>query len=283
MTSTLSLPDSRVLSYTLDQSPADAPIVLLSNSLCNPYHGWDHIVKAINKAGFRTLRYDQPGHGKSTAPKNLDTTFESMADDAHHLLESLKISKLHAWIGISMGAAAGITFVAKYPHVVSKLVICDTITASPVNAGVDDLFAPRVAAARKDGNMENTIQGTMERWFGKQWIEQNRDEAERMVSVMSGTTLDGFETCCNAIRSKTFDLRPLFAHVGAGVDDALLVVGEKDANLPQTMEDMRLKIEQGFNVEGKGKEINLVVIKDAGHVSFIDGREQFIADVVGWL
>lgn len=283
MASTLSLPDSRVLNYALDKSPENAPIVLLSNSLCAPLNGWDHVVPVLNKRGFRTLRYDQPGHGGSSAPKNLDTTFESIADDVNHLLKHLQIPKLHGWIGVSMGAATGIIFAAKYPGLVSKMAICDTISSSPINAGVEDLFGQRVAAAREAGNLDAITQGTLERWFGKEWLESNPEEAARMRSVMSGTTVDGFETCCHALRGKDFDLRPLFTKVGAGVDDALLVVGEKDANLPETMEEMRVKVEEGFKAAGKDKKIDLVLIQNAGHVCFIDGFDQFVSKVISWL
>ncbi|KPM42510.1 hypothetical protein AK830_g4044 [Neonectria ditissima] len=283
MASSLTLPDSRTLSYSLDPSPKDAPIIILSNSLSAPFGIWDHVVKALNRDGFRTLRYDQPGHGRSSAPAALDTTFDSMADDVHSLLQSLDMAQVHAWIGVSMGAAAGIYFATKYPRVIGKLVICDTISASPVNAGVEDLFGARVAAARDAGNMDATIQGTMERWFGKPWMDKNPDEAGRVRKVMAGTTVDGFETCCNALSSETFDLRPRLARVGAAVDDALLVVGDKDANLPETMADMRDKIEEGFRTAGKDNSIRLVVIKDAGHVCFIDGPDQFASSVLAWV
>jgi hypothetical protein len=97
---------------------------------------------------------------------------------------------------------------------------------------------------------------------------------------MRSTTLDGFETCCAALRSPTFDLRPLFTKVGSGVDDALLVVGAKDANLPQTMETMRENIEVGFNTAGKERKILLKVIPDAGHVCYVDGFEKFCQTVL---
>ncbi|KAM5343266.1 hypothetical protein ACJ41O_014232 [Fusarium nematophilum] len=283
MASTLTLPDSRTLSYSLDTAPEGKPVVILSNSLCAPFGIWDHVVKALNNDGFRTLRYDQPGHGSSSAPKALDTTFDSMADDVNHLLATLGINKVHAWIGVSMGAAGGIYFTTKYPNIVSKLAICDTISSSPINAGVDDLFGPRVAAAREAGNLDATIQGTLERWFGNDWLAKNPQEAQRVRGVMSGTTIDGFEACCNALRSETFDLRPRFEKVGASVEDALCVVGEKDANLPQTMAEMRDKIEEGFKAAGKSNKIDLVVIKDAGHVCFIDGPEQFESAVLRWV
>jgi 3-oxoadipate enol-lactonase len=283
MASTFTLPDSRKLSYSLDEAPRDAPVVLLANSLCAPFTAWDHVVPKLNEAGFRSLRYDQPGHGESSAPQALDTTFDSMADDVKTLLSSLGISKLHAWIGVSMGAAAGIVFTTKYPGIVSKLAIVDTISCSPVNAGIDDPFGPRVATAREAGNMEGITQGTLERWFGKAWLEANPQETQRMRNLMHRTSVDGFETCCHALRSESFNLRPLFGKVGSSVDDALCVVGEKDANLPQTMEVMRQQVEEGFATSGKTKTVELAVIKDAGHVCFVDGFDQFIQVITPFL
>ncbi|KAH7305803.1 Alpha/Beta hydrolase protein [Stachybotrys elegans] len=277
------LPDSRKLSYALDAAPTDAPIVLLSNPLCAPLQVWDHVVPAINQKGFRTLRYDQPGHGGSSAPPALDTTFDSMADDVSELLKALKITKLHAWVGVSMGAAEGFYFVTRYPGIVSKFVVCDTIASSPVNAGVEDAFGPRVAAVRQSRTMEKAVQETMERWFGNDFIAANKDEAERMRSIMLSTTIDGFETCCHALRSSSFDLHPLYEKVAGGVDDALFVVGEKDANLPQAMDKMREEVQQGFAAAGKPKQLDLVVIKNAGHVCFIDGKEQFLETVLSFL
>ncbi|KAJ4316105.1 hypothetical protein N0V84_008034 [Fusarium piperis] len=283
MASTLTLPNSRTLAYALDTTPKDGPLVILSNPLCASFSLWDHVVKVLNDNGFRTLRYDQPGHGGSSAPKNLDATFDSMADDVHHLLESLEIKKVDSWIGVSMGASTGIYFTTKFPNKVSRLAICDTISSSPVNAGVEDLFVQRVAAAREAGNLDTTIQGTMERWFGKGWLRRNQEEAQRVQTLMSRTTLDGFETCCNALSSNTFDLRPLLEKVGESVDDAVVIVGQNDANLPVVMADMRAKINEGFKAAGKEKLISLYVIRDAGHVCFIDGLEQFTDTILTWL
>ena len=174
-------------------------------------------------------------------------------------------------------------FVAKYPGVLSKIVICDTISTSPVNAGTTDVFGQRIAAARKADSMDDIREGTMDRWFGKDWMAANPAETERMRALMRSTTLDGFETCCAALRSPTFDLAPLLQKVGAGCDDALLMVGEKDADLPVKMEDMRKGIEKGFHSAGKQKQISLKVIEKAGHVPYIDGLEQFTKTLVSFL
>lgn len=284
MASTVSLPDARQLAYALDTEPKDAPIVILSNSLCAPFTAWDHVVPVLNKNGFRTLRYDQPGHGDSSAPAQLTaTTFTSIADDVKHLLKTLGIETVHSWVGVSMGAATGVYFATRFPHVVSKLAICDTISCSPSKAGVEDAFGPRVSAARRDGHMGKLLEGTLDRWFGKAWLDGNPEETERMRKLMLRTSLDGFETCCHALRSETFDLRPLFGKVGASVDEAVLIVGEKDADLPRTMEDMRAKVEEGFSTAGKPKQITLEVIDNAGHVCFIDGLDQFNQTILSFL
>ncbi|KAF9880329.1 saga-like transcriptional regulatory complex subunit spt3 [Colletotrichum karsti] len=278
----LNLPDRRVLSYHLS-SEGSEPVVLLANSLSAPFAAWDHVVKFLTENGFRTLRFDQPGHGQSSAPKNLDTEFESIADDVHHLLQSLKITKLYAWIGVSMGAATSFYFVNKYPGVVHKVAICDTISSSPKKAGVEDAFGPRAKAAREAGNMQEQVEGTMERWFGADWVKANPEEAARVRAIMNQTTVEGFATCIHALQSDKFDIRPLFEKVGACVDEALLIVGEKDANLPQAMGEMREKVEQGFKAAGKNLKIELKVIKNAGHVCFIDGFEQFKEVILAYL
>jgi 3-oxoadipate enol-lactonase len=149
---------------------------------------------------------------------------------------------------------------------------------------VEDAFGPRVEQARRDGNMEAMTQATLERWFGTAWMDAHAQETARMRSLMLGTSVDGFEACCHALRSETFDLRPLFAQVGAAVEEALCVVGERDANLPQAMEVMRGKMEEGFRAAGKDdNKVELKVIRDAGHVCFIDGYEQFMQVITTFL
>lgn len=284
MASSITLPDSRKLSYSFDESPPDGPTVLLSSPLCAPFTAWDHVVPILNRNGFRTLRYDPPGHGDSSAPDALDTTtFDSISDDVRLLLRSLNIAKLHSWVGVSMGAATGIVFTTKYPGVVSKLVICDTISSSPVNANVDDTFGPRVDAARAAGSMDSSVHGTLERWFGTEWLDANPQETQRMRDLMLRTSINGFETCCHALRSPSFDLRPLFAKIGASVDEAVCVVGEKDANPLHAMSVMRAKIAEGFAAAGKSNNVELVIIKNAGHVCFIDGLDQFSQIITSFL
>ncbi|KAF3056231.1 3-oxoadipate enol-lactonase 2 [Daldinia childiae] len=284
--SSLSLSSSRTLSYALTpvSSKPEAPVVLLSNSLAAPFPTWDHVVPKLTSRGFGVLRYDHPGHGASSVPVDLSsTTLETMADDVRELLNHLSISRVHAWIGVSMGAATGIVFAAKYPGIIEKLVVCNTISCSPLRAGDIDIFEPMVREAKETDSMDQTVQSILERWFGLAWMNANPDETRRMRQIMLTTSIDGFETCCAALRSDTFDLLPLAEKAGQGIDDALFIVGENDTDLPEYMLPLRDGIQRGLKEKDSQASIRFEVIKNAGHVSYIDGYDQFIAVITEFL
>ncbi|KAI0135900.1 zearalenone lactonase [Daldinia grandis] len=284
--SSLALPSSRTLSYALTSVPSrpEAPVVFLSNSLAAPFAMWDHIVPKLTSEGFGVLRYDHPGHGASSVPADLSsTTFETMADDVRELLSHLSIPRVHAWVGVSMGAATGIVFAAKYPGIIGKLVICNTISCSPLTAGGTDIFDPMTRGAREAGAMDGVVQSILERWFGLAWMSANPDETRRVRQIMLTTSIDGFETCYAALRSDTFDLLPLAEGAGQGIDDALFVVGENDTDLPEHMLKLRDGVQRGLRGKGSQASIGFEVIRNAGHVSYIDGYDQFVTVIISYL
>lgn len=292
------LSSGRPLSYEFTyKTEPTRPTILLSNSLTSQFRFWDRVVETLHNAGFRIIRYDHPGHGQSGVPSDLSsTTFSSLADDVHALLTSPGITRyfsgvnslanltplLHAWIGVSMGAALGTVFAVAHPGMIRNLVICDTIANSPLLTGADP-FGPRVEAARKAGSMDKAVEETMQRWFGDKWLAANPDEAGRVRALMQTTSVDGFETCCAALRSKTFDNRPLFSKLASCVEHVRLVVGENDADLPTVMGNMREEVQKGFDAVGRQEKVELIIIPNSGHVSFVDGYEDFMKAVLPFL
>ncbi|KAL5606980.1 uncharacterized protein BROUX77_004173 [Berkeleyomyces rouxiae] len=283
MTSTLTLANGQVIAYRLDLINLHSPVVILSNPLCAPLTIWDNIIPSLHAAGFSVLRYNQPGHEQSSAPSPpSECSFDYIAKAVHELLQQLKITTVHAWVGVSMGAATGVVFTSKYPSLVKRIVICGTTSLSPINAGQPNIFASRVSAAREAGSLEPTVSSTMDRWFGQEFLKIHEAEAARIKESMLTTSLDGFEACCAALSSASFDLRPLFKGLGECVREALLLAGEKDADMPIQMADMCDKLQEGFKGEGRGK-VELKVIKNAGHVPFIDATDDFVQLVVPFL
>ncbi|CAK7212449.1 hypothetical protein SEUCBS140593_001507 [Sporothrix eucalyptigena] len=279
--SSFTLACGRLMAYHLSGSASSTkPVVLLSNSLCEDYTSWDRVTPVIETLGYRVLRYDQPGHGRSPAPatstERAQTTFSSLADEVAELLTHLKITRLHAWVGVSMGGIKGAYFAARHPNIVQKLVVADAIACSPTVASAPaDVFANRVVAAKAAGNMDQDLKNTATRWFGDAWIQANPDEFQRMDVSMKTTTFEGLEACCAALSSPDFDLRPLYPSVGQGADEALIIAGEKDADLPVKMQDMRAQIEASLKAHGKAQSVDLSIVANAGHVPYVDGFQQF--------
>ncbi|CAK7222125.1 hypothetical protein SBRCBS47491_004763 [Sporothrix bragantina] len=277
--STFALPDGRRLRYTLTfPDEPERRTVVLSSLLATTAAVWDDVVEVLHQNGFRALTYDHPGHGGSSAPADLQrNTFQGMADDVFALLQSLSLSKVYAWIGCSLGAATGVVFAARHPGVLDRMVVCDTISGSPGNLGAPDAFTPRIKALR-DGQatMEEGLAQTRERWLGKEFLDRHPEKAAWLAQLMSETTLDGFEACIAALLSPGFDLREI--EPGIGVDKLLVVVGEKDADLPTTMEALADQIR-----DGDKRVVDFRVIKNAGHASFIDGFDSWCEVVVKFL
>ncbi|CAK7203066.1 hypothetical protein SEUCBS139899_005795 [Sporothrix eucalyptigena] len=279
MASSFALPDGRRIQYTLTfPDEPQRPTIILSSLLATTAAVWDDVVNVLQKNGFRTLAYDHPGHGGSGVPADLKSnTLQEMADGVFALLQSLSLNAVHAWIGCSLGAATGVVFATRHPGVLGHLVVCDTISGSPGNVGAPDAFTPRVKALR-DGQatLEEGLAQTRERWLGKEFLESHPKKTAWLTQLMSETTLDGFETCIAALLSPGFDLRKIAPTVG--VDRVLVVVGEKDADLPTTMKALSEQMKE----EGK-RLVGFHVLPNAGHACFVDAFDPWCKVVLPFL
>src|SRR5204863_6668968 len=84
--------------------PADAPVLVLSNSLGTDLSMWDAQMPAL-AVRFRVLRYDTRGHGASPVTPGPYTIGE-LGRDVLRLFDALKIRRAH-FCGLSMGGMVG--------------------------------------------------------------------------------------------------------------------------------------------------------------------------------
>lgn len=117
--------DGLSLTY-LDEGPSDGDPVLLihgfaSNKRVNWVSpGWVH---TLNGAGYRTIAFDNRGHGDSDKPHDAGSyTPEKMAGDAAALLDQLEISSAHI-MGYSMGARISAFLAMRNPEKVKTLIL----------------------------------------------------------------------------------------------------------------------------------------------------------------
>ncbi len=85
---------------------------------------WDpRLVQALSR-GFRTIRFDNRGTGRSDDSEE-EYTMRLLADDAAGLLDALGIARAHV-LGISMGGMIAQELALAHPEKVGRLVLCST-------------------------------------------------------------------------------------------------------------------------------------------------------------
>jgi pimeloyl-ACP methyl ester carboxylesterase len=111
--------DEGGLYYEIFGNPKDPPVVLIHAGFLDS-RMWDGQFELFGKEGFRIIRYDMRGSGKSTRPTK-------QFDDARDLVELLKFLKIEkrrvSLAGVSNGGSTAIDFALKYPDRVGCLVL----------------------------------------------------------------------------------------------------------------------------------------------------------------
>jgi 3-oxoadipate enol-lactonase len=239
-------PDGCPINYEVE-GPANAPALILCNSLGTDLHMWDDQAPVWSKH-FRLVRYDRRGHGRSGAPKG-PYTMDMLGRDALAVADAAGVKKFN-WCGLSMGGMVGQWMGANARDRVERLVLSNTHYYYADKQPWHDRmkFAQDKGLAALSGPQ-------MERWFTKEFRERSPQAVAKVVAMFTATNLDGFLGCCAAVRD--MDFRASTPTITA---PAMIIVGSKDpATLPEFGEAIHKMI--------KGSEL---VALDAAHLSNVE-------------
>jgi 3-oxoadipate enol-lactonase len=237
------------------QGDAGAPVVFMTHSILSSSMMWEGQAAILASEGWRVVRADTRGHGASHAP----TAPYAMADlvaDTVAVLDALHIERAH-YVGLSLGGMSGLGLGIAHPNRLLSLCICDARADAPpaVAAPWDERIA--IAAAQGCGAL---AAATVERWFGKAFLEANPAVAQRFIATASANSAEGFIGCARAIQGLNY-----LADVGRITTPTTLVVGGNDGVLPQVMRELQALIPEAVLAE----------IPHAGHLPNIDQPEAF--------
>ncbi len=205
------------VAYTED-GPADAPVVVLSNSLGATRAMWDPQVPALAER-FRVISYDTRGHGESPAPAG-PYTIDDLVDDVVALLDRLGVERAHV-AGLSLGGMTGMRLAAREPgRVLGLAVLCSSAKPDPQG------FLDRAVAVRSGGTapLAPTIAA---RWLTPAYAAEHPDLVARLEAMIVGADDEGYASCCEAVGR--LDLREDLARISA---PTLVVSGTEDPALP---------------------------------------------------
>lgn len=250
------------LHYQLD-GPADAPVLVLSNSLGTDLHMWDAQIAAFTQH-FRVLRYDTRGHGGSLVTQG-PYSIEQHGLDVLALLDALELAQVH-FCGLSMGGLIGQWLGINAPERLNRLVICNTAA----KIGTPQIWNSRIDAVLRDGEagMHALREGTITRWFTPAFAAAQPEVVEPVVAVLVNTSPEGYAASCAAVRDA--DFREQVAAISLPV---LVVAGQSDP--VTTTDDGHFLVE---HIAG-----SRMVVLDAAHLSSVEASEVFARSVLDFL
>jgi 3-oxoadipate enol-lactonase len=228
--------------------PADAPALVLSNSLGSTLAMWDPQVPAL-ASRFRVLRYDHRGHGGSPVPPGPYTLAE-LGGDVRALLDRYELARV-SFCGVSLGGLVGMWLASHAPDRVDRLVLCCTAPRfAPARA-----WAERAALVRAEGTGA-VAEAVVGRWFTPSFAARAPDLVARMRAMVASTPAEGYAACCDAIERG--DLRPELAAIKA---PTLVIAGADDPAAPP---------EQAYAIAEEVAGARVVVVPHAAHLANVE-------------
>jgi 3-oxoadipate enol-lactonase len=202
------------LEYRLD-GPAEAPVLMLSNSLGTSLAMWEPQMPALT-GHFRVLRYDARGHGRSSVPPG-DYAIAQMGEDALALLRHVGARRAH-FCGLSMGGMVGMWLGINAPAVIDRLALCNTAA----RIGPPDNWNARIARVR-EGGMSAIVEAVLARWFTPAFIDSGAPAVQEARAMLLATSPQGYCGSCAAVRD--MDQRD---DIGRIIAPTLVVAGTRD-------------------------------------------------------
>ena len=242
------------------EGPANAPVLMMSNSLGTNLHMWDDQAPAFSKQ-FRLVRYDRRGHGKSEAPQG-PYTMDRLGRDVLSIADALGVKRFN-WCGLSMGGMVGQWLGANAPDRLEKLIVSNTHYYYADKQPWHDRIK-----FTQDKGLAALAPMQMERWFTKGFREKNAQAIARITEMFVATPVDGFIGCCEAVRDMDFRQSTPTITV-----PTMVIVGSQDpATPPSAGEDIHKMI----------KGSTLVAI-DAAHLSNVEQPKAYTDAVLNFL
>jgi 3-oxoadipate enol-lactonase len=240
------------------RGPADAPVLVLSNSLGTTQELWDRQLPALLQH-FRVLTYDHPGHGSSGLPDR-PCTVESLTHSLVTLLDELGLERV-SLCGVSLGGMVGMALAVEAPERVDRLVLACT----SAHLGPREAWDERARSVRAEG-MEGIADTVVERWFTPGFAREEPRTVARFRALLAATPPEGYARCCEAIAA--WDARESISAIAAPV---LVIAGADDPATPMVHAELIASGIAGARVR---------VVQHAAHLANVERPEAFTGAVL---
>lgn len=249
---------------------------------------WRTTIEHLSLEGYRVIAPDQIGFGKSSKPEHFHYTFQQLALNTRHLLDSLQISKT-AVLGHSMGGMLATRFTLMYPEITEKLILENPI-------GLEDwkLVAPYKPVEwwyqnelKKDYAAIKSYQLTS--YYDNKW----KTAYDEWVNLLAGWTLNSDYKRIAWNAALTYDMiftQPVLYEFSEIKAPTLLIIGTRDRTAlgkplvgKEVSKTMGLYNELGKKTQKAIPNSELVEIPGIGHLPHIESFDKFIEPLLNFL
>ena len=259
-------------------SGASGPAVVLIHGHSVDLRMWDGQLPALRAAGYRVIRYDVRGHGRSMAPPT-GYTWESYSADLRDLLdrvnvegpaaESLALDAAHV-VGLSMGGGIALQFALDFPPRVLSLTLVDSaLPGFPYSDELSGWIEALVAAVRSEGP-----RAAFERlWLAGPLFDGLRrfpDRFQRLREMVSGFPAVEYR---EGAADRAY-VANVIGRLGEVTAPALVIAGENDIPDFHLVADI---IAEGLPNARK------LVLPDCGHLPPMEQPDAFNEALIGFL
>ncbi len=243
------------------QGRPSGPPVLMTHSILSSSMMWEMQASLLAACGWRVIRLNARGHGESAMRARATGQPGGMKDlvaDTIAVLDALHIDQAH-YVGLSLGGMSGFGLGIHHPERILSLCLCDARADMP--AGLAAVWDERISLAQSQG-CGPLAESTLERWFGKAFVDANPQTAKDFRLAIQSTNPAGFVNCAQAIQG--LDYLKQVSRINVPVT---LIAGANDGVMPEVMKDLEALI----------KGARFEIIPDAGHLPNIDQPTAFNA------
>ncbi|KAG8668152.1 hypothetical protein FPOAC1_007525 [Fusarium poae] len=244
------------------------------------------IAERLAASGFSVLSYDHPGHGRSSALEDVNNvSFDEMIDGIDELLRVMRIDSIHAWIGLSLGAASGVYMARRHPGLIQNLVYCGCPPASLSALGIMSLeqIDKMRNDVEKDGSTTNAIRRMHYGWASKEWLDANPEQDERLKLASSPLSMDAWRAMMTLQKNDDFDMRPMVPDLMENDMKIMLVKGENDVRINPFVDMMTEIVSNVAKEKGMEENVKVVTVPDSGHVMYLQNEDYFCNSIVNFI
>ena len=248
------------------------PPLLLLHGFTGSSLTWNELAERLSPR-MTTIAVDLPGHGLSSAPRDVwHFRLDRLADSLVRLLRSLNIGKT-AVLGYSMGGRAALQLALRHGSSVSALVL---ESASPGIANI----AEREARRRADADLAEFIEregvkAFVERWEALPlWSSQESLPDARRMQLRAQRLCNQAAGLANSLRGAgAGELPSLAGELSSLRMNTLLIAGELDPRYVEFAQEMQNAVAHA----------ELRVLPEAGHAAHLERFDAYAETVEEFL